>query len=221
LFLVYFTSLLTLSSSGRIGDTIEQAKSRYGKPYAEMVSGLKKIHLYETAQGNIREVYDRRGICIESDVETKQPRPQRPSRVATTRTPQPIPLEKFSVNYAPRSDPTQSVQPVKQQEPVYQRPPKADPKQVPAQAAQINRTSRAIPIRSMNWTKILLIAGAVIAAGAYAAYILIRKDPESQMQPGNKVEAFCDFIHRKEKNRKPEPPEEDQDKPYYKNHNAA
>ncbi len=63
-----FTAPL-LTARAEVGDTIAQAKARYGTPVAEMESKGQTIHVYQTPGGKVTETYDIKGVCVISDAD--------------------------------------------------------------------------------------------------------------------------------------------------------
>ncbi|MCF7863820.1 MAG: DUF2726 domain-containing protein [Kiritimatiellales bacterium] len=82
--LLYFTVLSSVR--GEIGDTIDQSIARYGNPTGVMKSENQLTHIYTTSYGQITEIYDSKGICIQSNTR-KQPNKPVPPTSRTTSQP--------------------------------------------------------------------------------------------------------------------------------------
>jgi Fe2+ transport system protein B len=66
--LVFALILVSSPSLARIGDNLDAAEWRYGKPTSVIKSSTQTIRIYETATGELKETYNQDGICIRSSI---------------------------------------------------------------------------------------------------------------------------------------------------------
>ena len=236
IFLVFFTSVVSVLHSD-VGDSINEAKAQYGEPYAEMVSGEQKVNLYRTSKGNIREVYNARGICIESQTPnnnlskvtrpTPEPRTYRVTPRVTT-TPKSVRIQNQSINDKPMQ--TMEREAVLKGSPSHISPREQATRPdlqsiLPAKPrTRIVQNDKLGYFRTLKNTvpfAILLILGTVIIGFIFAAINIKRKSPKPCANTSDEIEALCEFEQRKNSQKPLAQSQQIPNKKYYENHPAA
>lgn len=206
--LVFFTSLTGILYAVT-GDTVEQAKARYGSPSGKLDSGNRTIHIYNTELGKITETYNEEGVCIESNAGEILAK-------AVTLAPKTSPKKTRSIK--PRVTQTQHI-PVQEKLPsVALQSQPAPPKTAVAtnKDSEFASSLKTIPKLAFVLLFVLSLVGFMFAWAKRKAQIL-----DCRSNTPEEIEAFCKFFQRKEKRKAMEPAQQDPDKPYYKDYPPA